>query len=151
MNAILFNHTQLPQASAKLQSQLLKLHEALVRVPAQLEKGPLLIHLRLLAINDLLHLLDLVVRLDQLARSNGFCIAVVLRAVLEDVVHGVDFWMRLGDQLVLAFCIATRYRLSLDALVARCFDGDDTRLVYFWERVERFEVCWNRHRGEYER
>ena len=72
---IALDHAQLAQPRGQLLNQLLVLGKAQVGVLAQLKIGPFLVHLLSLAIDDLLHLLGLLVRPNDLARAHGFRVA----------------------------------------------------------------------------
>ena len=90
VDAVALVHAKSTVTRGNLQAQLLVLDEADVCVTAELRVLPFLVDSSLLAINDLLDLLDLIVNLDQLAVTKGLCVSELLGAAAEDVVDGLD-------------------------------------------------------------
>ena len=100
VHAVVLDQTQLPEARPDLGHQGLILVEAHELIGAELEVRPLLVNLLLLAIDDLLDLLRLLVGLEQLPRPKGLCVAKLLGAGQDDVEDGRDLFVRPVDQLV---------------------------------------------------
>lgn len=92
--------------------------EAHIFVRAEFEISPLLIDLLLLAVYDLLNLLDLIVCLQELAGTDGLRIAVLLRAVLDDIKDGRDVIGRSLYESIDCLWMATRNGFTINFLAA---------------------------------
>jgi hypothetical protein len=98
---------------------LLVLVKAQILVLAELEVGPILVDFLLNAIDHLLHLLGLLVSLDETPRTKGLGVAIVFRAVLDDVVDGGDFRAGPVLELVDSVGVPARDGFAIDMLISR--------------------------------
>ena len=87
------------QTGANVESALLILLEGNELVVAELEVGPVLVHLALLAIHHLLDLLGLDMRVYELAGAHALRVAIGKGSPLDELVDGIDL---LTDGLLLA-------------------------------------------------
>lgn len=122
----------LAQPSTQFQSKLLILDKALEGVATHLKVRPLLVDLLLLAIDDLLNLLVLDMRLDQLAGANGLGIAKDTRRPTEDIVCRGHIVGRLQDEPVLGPRVSTGDSLSRFGFAPGGFDGEGRTLNHAW-------------------
>lgn len=114
VHAVLLDQAQLPQAGADLADQLEVVVEAHVLIGAQLKVRPLLVDLLLLAIDDLLDLLRLLMGLEELSRAESLCIAKFLGAGQDDVEDGRNVIGRAVDELVDGVGVASGDGLAID-------------------------------------
>jgi len=101
VDAVALVHAKSAVARGNLEAELLVLDEADVCVAAELRELPLLVLGSLLAIDNLLDLLDFLVSLDQSAVTQGLCVAKLLGAAAKNVVDGLDVGSRGADESIL--------------------------------------------------
>lgn len=118
MNLAILLQPQLPQPTTQLQRKPLILHKALEDIAAQLKVVPLLVDLLLNAINHLLDLLVLDMRLDQATGTNGFGISENSRRPSEDIKGRCDVLRRTRDEVVLGARVSTGDSLPGHGLIA---------------------------------
>ena len=133
MELLLGSEAELAQTGTELQDtlQVLLVCEEVER--GQLKELPLLVDLANLAVNVLLNLLRLLVKLDQLAVADGVVVGVNAGAAAD---HVKDSVAALGGniaKLVLVRGMATGDGLVGDFLEARCFNRE-WRLVHLVKR-----------------
>lgn len=101
MDAIALVHAESTVTRGNLQAELLILDEADVGVGAELRVLPGLVDSGLLAVHNLLDLLDLIVNLDQVAVTQSLCVSELLGAGAQNVVDGLDVGRGSADETVL--------------------------------------------------
>lgn len=124
MQLLLGIKTQLAQTRAKLVDTLLVLLVGEEAKGRQLEILPLLVDLTHLAIDILLHLLGLLVHLDELAATNSLVVRVVFGTALDNVIDGMDTLGRAIAEAILGLGMAAGDRFARDLLVARRLDSE---------------------------
>lgn len=100
------------QTRADLENALLVLLVGEEAVFGELKELPLFVDLANLAINVLLDLFNLVVRLDELAETDGIVVGVETGGALDNVEDGVNIVGRASEQTVLCARMATRNGLA---------------------------------------
>jgi hypothetical protein len=101
VDAVALVHAKSAVTRGNLEAKLLIFDKADVCVAAELRELPLLVLGDLLAIDNLLDLLDLLVGLDQGAVTQSLCVAKLLGAAAENVVDGLDVGSRSADETIL--------------------------------------------------
>lgn len=140
MNSVARREAQLPQTGADRQSQLLELDKSVEAVSAHLEVGPLLLRLLLLAVDHFFNLLHLIMHLDKLARADKLGVAIFVGGIFEDVRNDGDLVKGASSELVFGLDVTPRYRLAVDLLVARSFDGEGAAVVASCLRMKGPEI-----------
>lgn len=125
---VLGREAQVPQTRTDIVCKLLKLDKANVLVWRQLEVGPILVDLLLLAIDHLLDLFRLDVRVDDFAGAHGLCVAKLCGSILEELVEGANVVGRLQFEGIFGLCIPARNGLARDLLDASYLDRHDASL-----------------------
>lgn len=116
------HHAQLPQTSADVKGQCLIVIECDILIGTQFEVGPGLVDFLLLAIDDLLDLLGLLVSADEASRPHAFGIAVLGDTHAQELVGGGDVLGGFRDQAILGQGVPARFRLAWDVGSAGRFD-----------------------------
>jgi hypothetical protein len=97
VDAVALVHAKSAVARGNLEAELLILDKADVCVAAELRELPLLVFGDLLAIDNFLDLLGLLVSLDQSAVTQSLCVAELLGAAAKNVVDGLHVGSRGAD------------------------------------------------------
>jgi hypothetical protein len=116
--AVVLDHTELPQAGANVDDHLLVLDEGAVGVSAQLKVCPDLVLLGLDAIDHPLDALGLLVGLEQLARADGLCVAILAGCYLDNIEECGNIGEWAGDEAVLEVRVTARKGLALNGSCA---------------------------------
>lgn len=140
VDAVALVHAKSTVTRGDLQAELLILNEADVCVTTELRVLPGLVDSSLLAVNNLLDLLDLIVNLDQVAVTKGLCVSELLGAAAENVVDGLDVGSRGADEAILCCWVYARNCLAVLLLVALGLNCVGALLVRLGLGDQLFEV-----------
>lgn len=132
VDAVVLDEAEVAETRADSQNHLLVVGKGAVAVAGKLKVSPDLVDLSLLAINDLLDLLGLLVRLDELARAESLCVAILGGGVHDDIEGGLNLSRWLRDKTVEEIWVATWNGLACSGLDARDLLGERSLLVDAW-------------------
>lgn len=140
MQSVLGFEAERVKARANSKSHGLKLNKALVLVRAELKVLPLLVHFLLFAVNHLLHLLRLLVYIDDATSADRLGIAILARGVAQDVIEGLDAGLWGHLEPIFGSDVTARYGLAIDFLCALRFACIWTRPVVLCLRHQLLQV-----------
>lgn len=132
VDAVVLDKAEVTKTRADGQNHLLVVGEGAVGVAGKLKVSPDLVDLSFLAINDLLNLLGLLVRLDELARAESLCVAILGGSIHHNIVGGLDLSGWLGNESVKEIWVATWNSLACSSLDASDLLRERSFLVDAW-------------------